>query len=56
VGIVAIAASHSPFKNLVMRRHGELMFDLAVTTEAELRLAHLQQFHYRKAGFFRIRF
>jgi hypothetical protein len=35
--IVAIAASHGPFEDLVMGRHAELMFDFIVTTQAKLR-------------------
>ena len=34
--IVAVAASHGSFENLVMRRHGELMFDLTVTAQAQV--------------------
>ena len=34
VRIVAIAATHGAFEHLVMGRHGELMFDFAVTVQA----------------------
>ncbi len=37
VRIVAVAASHGSFENLVMGRHGELMFDFIMTTQAKLR-------------------
>jgi hypothetical protein len=39
VRIMAVTASHSPFKNLVMERRSELMFDLVVTAQAQLGLA-----------------
>jgi len=42
VRIMTITASHSPFKNLVMERRRELMFDLGVTAQAKLRLADFQ--------------
>ena len=41
VRIVAVAASHSSLKNLVMRRHGELMFDFVMTVKAKLRFTDL---------------
>jgi hypothetical protein len=40
--IVAITATHGPFKNLMMEGREELRFGLAVATHAELRVAHLQ--------------
>lgn len=39
--VVAIAASHCAFKDFVMRRHCELMFDFTVTAQAQLWLAIL---------------
>ena len=39
VRIVAVAASHGSLENLVMGRHGELVFDFIVTTQAKLRFA-----------------
>jgi hypothetical protein len=39
VRVMAIAALHDAFQNLVMERHIELVLRFAVATEAELRLA-----------------
>jgi hypothetical protein len=39
--IVAIAASQSAFKDLVMRRHGELMFNFTMAAKAKLWLTDL---------------
>ena len=40
--IVAVATPHGAFENFVMRGHVELMFDLAVTVQAQLRLTDLE--------------
>ena len=37
VRIVAVAAAHGAFEDLVMGGHGELMFHFTVTTQAQLR-------------------
>ena len=42
VRVMAVAASHGAFEHLVMGRHGELVFDFTVTTQAQLRLTVLQ--------------
>ena len=42
VRVVAVAASHGPLEDLVMLRHGELVFDFSVTTQAELWLTVYQ--------------
>ena len=42
VRIVAVAALHRAFQNLVMERQVELMFGFAMTTDAKLRLAVLE--------------
>ena len=42
VRVVAVAASHGPFEDLVMLRHGELVFDFSVTAQAQLRLTVFQ--------------
>ena len=49
VWVVAIAASHRAFEHFVMERQVELVLGLAVTTEAKLWLALLQQAYVRKA-------
>lgn len=49
VRVVAIAASHRAFEHFVMERQVELVLGLAVTTEAKLWLALLQQAYVRKA-------
>ena len=41
VWVVAVAASHRSLKNLVMGRHGELMFDFVMTVKAKLRFTDL---------------
>lgn len=41
--VVAIAALHGAFENLVMKRQHKLVFGLGVTAQAELRLALFQQ-------------
>ena len=56
VRIMAIAALHRSFQNLVMEGRRELRLDLAVTTQAELRLAHLQHSDGRDAGLLGVRF
>ena len=43
VRVVAIAASHRAFENFMMERQIKLVLRFAVTTDAELRLIHLQQ-------------
>ena len=45
---MAISAFHRPFKDLVMEWLIELVLNFAVATEAQLRLAHLQQFKCRE--------
>jgi hypothetical protein len=40
--IVAVGTFHGPFEDLVMLRHGELVFDFTVTTQAQLRLTVVQ--------------
>ena len=42
VRVMAVAAFHSSFENLVMLRHGELVFDFTVATQAQLRLTVFQ--------------
>jgi hypothetical protein len=48
VGIVAVTASHGSLKNLVMGRHGELMFDFGMTIKAKLRFTDSQQLDRRE--------
>ena len=48
--IVAIAALHRPFEDLVMERQVELVLRLAMTTETKLWLAVSEQFEIGKAG------
>ena len=43
VRVVAIAASHRAFENLVMGRKRELVFDFAMTVQAKLWLTDFQQ-------------
>jgi len=50
VGIVAIAAFHCAFQHLVMERQIKLMLGFAVTTEAKLRFAGLEQFQVCDTG------
>jgi hypothetical protein len=45
VRIVAITATHYPFKDFVVKRQSELVFDLAVASHAKLRLAYFKQFN-----------
>ncbi len=52
VRIVAVAAFHRAFEDLVMRREGELVFDLAVTVQAKLRLTDFQQMDRGEIRFF----
>jgi len=40
--VMAVTATHCPFENLVVERSRELIFDLAMTTKAKLRLADFQ--------------
>jgi hypothetical protein len=54
--IVAIAALHRSFENLMMKRLGEIRLRLAMTTHAQLRLTRLQQLDCREARFLRVRF
>ena len=53
--IVAIAALQRAFQNLVMERQLELMFDLAMTAQAQLRFAGLEQLQTRDAGLLCVR-
>ena len=53
--IVAIAALHCPFQNLVMERQVELVLCLAMTTETELWLAVSEQLQIGEAWFLRVR-
>ena len=50
VRIVAVAALHRAFENLVMKRHQELVFGFAMAVQAELRLALFQQVYAGKPG------
>lgn len=54
VRVMAIAALHRPFQNLVMKRHVELRLHLAVATQAKLRLAGFQQMQRREGRLLRI--
>ena len=42
VRVMAVATFHGPFEDLVMLRHGELVFDFSVTAQAQLRLTVFQ--------------
>jgi hypothetical protein len=53
--IVAIATLQRTFQDLVMERQLELVFDLAMTAQAELRLAVLEQLDTRNARLLRVR-
>jgi len=55
VRIVAIAALHRPFENLMMERRIELVLRFAMATQAKLRLAHLQHSDRRETGLLGIR-
>ena len=55
VRIVTIAALHRAFEHLVMKGFIEVRLNLVVTTDAELRLAFLQQETSREVGFFSVR-
>src|SRR5438270_504199 len=55
VRIVAIAALHYSFENLVMERGVELRLHFTMTTQAELRLACLQQVQCREVRLLRVR-
>ena len=52
VRIVAIAAFHRAFEDLVMRREGELVFDFTVAVQAKLRLTDFQQMDRGEIRFF----
>ena len=52
MGIVAVAASHRAFHNLVMKWLCEVRFHLVVTTHAELWLTQLQHVKSREARLF----
>ena len=43
--VVAIAATHGAFQNLMMERCGELRLDLTVATRTKLRIVRLQHPH-----------
>ena len=55
VRIVAIAALHRAFENLVVKRLGKVWLRFTVTTHAKLRLARLQQMNCGEARLLRIR-
>jgi hypothetical protein len=55
MGIVAIAALHGAFKNLVMERKIKLVLHLAVAAQTKLRLARFQQLERRDAWLLRVR-
>jgi hypothetical protein len=44
VRVMAITAAHGAFQNFVMEGRGKCRLDLAVATEAKLRVVHLQHF------------
>ena len=50
--VVAIAASHRAFEDLVMGRERELVFDFTVTVQAKLRLTDFQQMDRGEIRFF----
>ena len=52
--IVAIAALHGSFENLVVERLGEIRFRFTMATHAKLRFAVLEHGHSRKAGLLRV--
>ena len=52
--IVAIATLQRAFQDLVMERQLELVLDLAMTAQAELRLAVLEQLDTRNARLLRV--
>ena len=54
VRIVAIAALHRAFQHFVMERQIELVLRFAVTTQAKLWLAFLEQPSFRKARLLRV--
>ena len=54
VRIVAIAALHRAFEDLVMKRFVEVGLNFVVTAYAELRLADFQEIACGKVGFFRV--
>ena len=53
--VVAVAAPHCSFKNLVVGRQGELMFDFGVTIQAKLRFTYFQQLDGREIRLFSVR-
>ena len=53
--IVAVAALHGSFKNLVMERKIKLVLHLGMTTEAQLRFAYSQQLKRRDAWLLSVR-
>ena len=55
VWVMTITALHRSFKNFVMEGQIELMFGFAMTTDAELRLIHLQQSDRRYTRLLRVR-
>ncbi len=54
VRIVAIAALQRAFQHFMMEWQLELMFDLAMTAQTELRFAGVEQLHTRDAGLLRV--
>ena len=55
VRVVAIAALHRPFENLVMKRSVKLRLHFTMTTHTELRLSYLQHMQRREAEFLSVR-
>ena len=53
--IVAVAALHDAFEDLMMERHTKRRLHLAMATQAKLRLTVLQKLQGREARLFRIR-
>lgn len=51
---MAITAAHCSFKDLMMKRLIELMFDFAMAFQAEFRIAHFQQFDCSKTRLLRV--
>lgn len=52
--VMTVTATHRPFHDLMMERHGKRGFDLAMATQAKLRVAHFQHFDCREARLFGI--
>lgn len=53
--VVAVAALHGAFKDLVMERKIKLVLHLGMTTEAQLRFTHFQQLERRDAWLLSVR-